>query len=97
MKYRVTGVQEGNEEIVLQWVDVKNGVPLKTAAEDGSWSQEYRNAKIGTQPDALFEIPEGYRMLKMPPLPDGLMGPALSGEGEQEATQAEGDEQGDDN
>ena len=43
----------------------------KTAAVDGSFTQEYKNIKIGGQPDSLFEVPAGYKKMTMPGVPPG--------------------------
>lgn len=40
--------------------------PVKTAAVDGSWTQEYRNIKMGPQPNSLFEVPSGCKKLQAP-------------------------------
>ena len=34
---------------------------VKTEAVNGEWKQEYKNLKMGKQPDSLFEIPTGYK------------------------------------
>ena len=44
-------------------------MPVKTAAVDGSWSQELKNIKMGSQSDSLFELPAGYQKMQMPQLP----------------------------
>jgi hypothetical protein len=50
---------------MLQWLMVDGGLPVKTAAEDGKWWQEFRNIKLG-EPDAdLFEVPAGYKKFAM--------------------------------
>lgn len=59
-KYRVVYETDGKSEAIFQWIDESHGIPVKTAAEDGNWTTEYKNLKIDTQPDSLFEIPEGY-------------------------------------
>lgn len=60
-KYRITYQTGGQRWVSLQWIAKGLDMPVKTAAEDGSWSMEYKNIKIGAQPDALFEVPAGYR------------------------------------
>jgi hypothetical protein len=59
--------KSGNKkEQVYQWwaTDINFGV--KTAAIDGSWIQEFKNIKIESQPNSLFELPAGYQKLQMP-------------------------------
>jgi hypothetical protein len=46
--------------VVLTWIAKGLNIPIKTAAEDGSWSMEYKNIQAGKQPDSLFEVPEGF-------------------------------------
>ena len=66
-KYKVTYKIQGMPEntVVYQWI-TKNNLPIKTAAPDGSWYSEYKNIKIGKQPDSLFELPAGYKIFKLP-------------------------------
>jgi len=71
-KYKVTVTKEGKDEIVLQWLDAELKVPIKTAAEDASWSLEYSNVKIGDQPKDLFELPTDYSKLAMPNMPTAM-------------------------
>ena len=65
-KYRISVVVAGQKSTHLLWLAVDTGFPLKMAAEDGTWAQEYRNLVIGDQPNHLFEIPAGYQKLNMP-------------------------------
>ena len=65
-KYRVTYTSSAGESSMLQWVDSAMNIPVKTAAEDGSWSVEYRNITMGAQPDSVFELPTGYKKFAMP-------------------------------
>lgn len=71
-KYRIVYTVEDKRETIFQWIDTGSGFPIKTAAEDGSWVMEYKNLKIGKQPDALFEIPAGYRKMSygIPSIPE---------------------------
>ncbi len=59
-KYRV--VYENNNQKVSAFIWIVKGfkIPVRTAAEDGSWMMEYRNIALGRQPDSLFELPPGY-------------------------------------
>lgn len=53
---------------VYQWIDAQ-GVPIKVAAEDGTWTVFYRNVSVAPQPAGLFEIPAGYTSMQMPSIP----------------------------
>jgi outer membrane lipoprotein-sorting protein len=65
-KYLIT-YKSGNEKHqVYQWFATDINFPVKTSAIDGSWSQEFKNIKIGSQPDSLFEVPAGYKKIQMP-------------------------------
>jgi hypothetical protein len=64
-KYKVTYQIEGNKSEMFQWIESGSGLPVKSAAIDGSWSVEYRNIKTGPQPDSLFEVPEDYKKFSM--------------------------------
>ncbi len=65
-KYRVTINGNGEDFAMLQWVDKETGVPVKSASEDGRWSYEYVNLKVGPQTAELFELPVGYNKMAMP-------------------------------
>lgn len=65
-KYRVVVMHEGKKSSFLLWIANDLGLPVKMAATDGSWIQEYKNIVIGSQPDELFEIPAGYQVFSMP-------------------------------
>lgn len=75
-KYRVTYEAEGVKETIFQWIDNASRIPVKTAAVDGSWMMEYKNLKIGAQPDSLFEIPAEYQKFsyEMPSMEGILQG-----------------------
>ncbi len=60
-KFRVVYRQDGREESVFQWYVPEFSMPIKIAAGDGSWVMEYRNIKLGRQPESLFELPAGYK------------------------------------
>ncbi len=64
-KFRVTYTVNGTSQMIFQWIN-KEGFPVKSAAVDGSWSVEYRNIRVGAQPDSLFEVPPGYQKFAMP-------------------------------
>lgn len=65
-KYHVVYRTLGNETEIYQWLDNSMGVPVKTAAVDGSWSVEYRNIKTGNLDQSVFEIPAGYNKFAIP-------------------------------
>ncbi len=71
-KYLITYKANNRTEQVYQWWATDINFPVKTAAVDGSWSQEFRNVKIGPQPDSLFEVPAGYQKMQMPSMPGGM-------------------------
>lgn len=64
-KYKVTYQVEGNKNEMFQWIESGSGLPIKSAAVDGSWSVEYRNIKTGPQPGSLFEVPADYKKFSM--------------------------------
>ncbi|HRT26579.1 MAG TPA: hypothetical protein P5551_06280 [Syntrophales bacterium] len=72
-KYEVTYRDGGKVMKSYQWVATDINFPVKTAATDGSWSMEYRNIRMGTQPESLFEIPKGYTTMTVPAYPGGMM------------------------
>jgi len=73
-KYEVTAKMEDKTMTSYQWWATDLNFPVKTAAVDGSWSVEYRDIKIGGQPDSLFELPAGYKKMEMPKMPTGMKG-----------------------
>ncbi len=64
-KYRITVQTSGKRHSFLQWLATDSVLPLRTAAEDGSWWQEFRNIKEGVPDLALFEVPDGYKKFAM--------------------------------
>ncbi len=65
-KYSVVSEVDGMKESVFQWIDPASKIPIKTMAQDGSWTMEYQNMSMGSEPDSLFEIPAGYQKMKLP-------------------------------
>ena len=59
-KYLVTRKIGNKQDQGYQWWATDINFPIKHAAINGSWTVEYKNIKIGAQPDSLFEIPAGY-------------------------------------
>lgn len=68
-KYRVTYQDKAGTVAVLQWIAIDGGTPIKAASDDGSWSIEYRNIRMGPVDPKLFEIPEGFVPAEKPALP----------------------------
>lgn len=66
-KYKITyqADKQSPKASVYQWIS-KDGIPVKSAAIDGTWSSEYRKIKKGPQPSSLFELPSGYKKFSMP-------------------------------
>lgn len=69
IKYLITYKVDNDKHQVYQWLATDIKMPVKTAAVDGSWSQELKNIKMGSQSDSLFELPAGYQKMQMPQLP----------------------------
>ncbi len=70
-KYLITYITNETKQQVYQWLATDISFPIKTAAVDGSWVQEYKNIKIGSQPDSLFEVPAGYQKFQFQ-MPGGM-------------------------
>lgn len=68
-KYRIVYELGSSRQTILTWVITDLDIPIKTVAEDGSWSVEYKDIMVGTQPASLFEIPSGYQKVDMSSLP----------------------------
>jgi hypothetical protein len=71
-KYEVTAKIGEKTVTSYQWWATDINFPIKAAALDGSWNVEYRDIKIGSQPDSLFELPAGYQKMSMPTMPPGV-------------------------
>jgi hypothetical protein len=71
-KYLITYKVDNKQDQVYQWMATDINFPVKTAAVDGSWIQEFKNIKMGSQPDSLFEVPAGYQKIQMPQMPGGM-------------------------
>jgi hypothetical protein len=68
-KYEVT-YKEGNRvEKVYVWIATDINFMIKTASIDGRTSSEFKNIKIGSVADSLFEVPAGYQKMSMPSMP----------------------------
>ncbi len=68
-KYEITYKSGDRTDKAYQWLATDLNFPIKTAAIDGSWSTEFKDIKIGPQPDSLFEPPAGYEKMTMPSYP----------------------------
>ena len=73
-KYEVTTKVDDKVVKIYQWWATDINFPVKTAAIDGSWVMEYREIKLGSQPDSLFEVPVGYKKITIPGMPEGMKG-----------------------
>jgi len=65
-KYLITYKSGNKTDQLYQWWATDINFPVKSSAVDGSWTQEYRNIKMGSQPNSLFEVPSGYNKFDMP-------------------------------
>lgn len=64
-KYRIVVRMDKQKQKFLQWLSVNGAMPVKIAAEDGKWSQEYRNISPEEPDQELFEIPKNYQKFSM--------------------------------
>ena len=71
-KYLITYKEGSHTEKVYQWLATDINFPVKTADINNKWIQEYKNIKIGSQPNSLFELPEGYKKMHIPKMPDNM-------------------------
>ena len=71
-KYLVTYKNGDRTEQVYQWMATDINFPVKTADLKNKWIQEFKNIKLGSQPDSLFEPPAGYQKFQMPTMPVGM-------------------------
>jgi len=78
-KYKVTLESGKQKTVVYQWFLDDSGFPVKSAALDGSWSNEFKNMKSGAQPASLFEIPAGFQKFSMPAMPSMPAAPSGAG------------------
>ncbi len=65
-KYETTVKGPGQVVKSYVWVAKKFGVPIKMVSQDGKFTMEYRDIKEGGVPEAVFEIPQGYKKMTMP-------------------------------
>ncbi len=72
-KFKVTYTDTTGTESVYQWIGA-NGLPVKTAALDGSWTTEFRNVQSASLDDAQFEVPQGLEKFAMPNMQEMMKG-----------------------
>lgn len=65
-KYETTMTHQGKSMKFYVWIAPELGIPIKTVAEDGSFSTEFKDIKTGEVAASLFEPPQGYTKMKMP-------------------------------
>jgi hypothetical protein len=64
--FQVT-TREGPEDVVYyQWWAEDLELPLRIARKDGTWIVEYKNVKLRSLSQRLFEIPLHYRPMEVP-------------------------------
>lgn len=73
-KYETTAKRHQGEPVTQYvWIAKKLGVPIKVATKDGNFIMEYQDIKEGEVPASAFEVPKGYRKMKIPPgMPAGM-------------------------
>jgi hypothetical protein len=71
-KYLVTYKEDNRTSQLYQWMATDINFPVKSADINNKWVQEYKNVKIGPQPNSLFELPSGYSKMQMPKMPSGI-------------------------
>lgn len=76
-KYEVVYTDVGKQLRMYQWMATDINFPVKMAAIDGSWTVEYKNIKIGPQPDSLFELPAGFKKMTLPTMPGAGFGKGI--------------------
>ncbi len=70
-KYLITYKLGNEKHQVYQWWATDINFPVKNAAVDSSWIQEFKNIKIGSQPNSFFEVPAGYQKFQFQ-MPGGM-------------------------
>ena len=63
-RYLVKDIEDGVPVERMMWFDRELLMPIKTVGKDGV--MEATSIKFGAQSDKLFEIPAGYKEMKMP-------------------------------
>jgi hypothetical protein len=62
--YEVTVQQKKHTDVYYQWLATDIHFPLKLARKDGKWLVEYRNVKLRSISDFLFELPVNFQPLE---------------------------------
>lgn len=62
--YQVTVRQGDRTQDYYQWLATDIRFPLKLARKDGTWQVEYRNVKLRSVSDYLFQLPLNFRPLE---------------------------------
>jgi hypothetical protein len=68
-KYFVTYKDGSKVSHLYQWMATDIRFPVRIADLNNRWVQEYRNIRIGPQPDYLFELPPGYKKMTTSTVP----------------------------
>ena len=59
-KFQVKYAIDGKTNTVFQWFEDGSEIPVRTATQDGIWSIEFKNIRLGPQPYDMFEIPKDF-------------------------------------
>ncbi|MGE5396953.1 MAG: LolA family protein [Chitinophagales bacterium] len=72
----IEGTPEGKDKVTI-WVREDLGVPVKieSTTYEATAKIEFKNYKIGSQPDSLFELPAGVKITPMPTVPTATKTP----------------------
>jgi hypothetical protein len=62
--YQVTVGKGDRTDVYYQWLATDIHFPLKLARKDGSWLVEYRNVKLRSISDFLFQLPVNFQPLE---------------------------------
>jgi hypothetical protein len=67
-----------DNKVFFWWVGLATKAPVRLAADDGSFTLDWKNYKAGPQDPALFEPPKDYQTVEAPNIP-GLPGGGIPG------------------
>jgi hypothetical protein len=65
--FQITAREEHQDVIYYQWWAEDLKLPLRIARKDGAWIVEYKNVKLRSLSQRLFEIPLNYRPTESSP------------------------------
>jgi hypothetical protein len=66
-KWEMTATRPGGQSSVAhQWFDPELNINIREE-QPGGFVSELRNISIGKQPADLFTVPNGYKIMSMPP------------------------------